>query len=59
MSNARSRRIRTFSNEYTDKMIELIRENIALFNCQLDSYRDEGLKINICKNIADSFKLSG
>ncbi|KAK5637785.1 hypothetical protein RI129_000032 [Pyrocoelia pectoralis] len=42
-----------FSDEDTDRLIELIRQHPALFNSQLDSYRDENLRDNIWKVIGE------
>lgn len=49
----------SFSDEDTDKFIEMIRQHPALYNAQLDLYRDENLKDNIWKSIAEVVNKSG
>ncbi|XP_039276093.1 transcription factor Adf-1-like [Nilaparvata lugens] len=44
----------SFSDEDCENLIELIRQHPPLYNAQLDSYRDEHLKDNIWKSIAES-----
>ncbi|XP_056633554.1 transcription factor Adf-1-like [Diorhabda sublineata] len=44
----------SFSDEDCENLIELIRQHPPLYNAQLDSYRDENLKNNIWKSIAES-----
>lgn len=49
----------SFCDEDCETLIELIRQHPPLYNAQLDSYRDENLKDNIWKSIAESINKTG
>lgn len=49
----------SFSEKDTEDLIALIRQYPIIYNCKLDSYKDENLKDNIWKTIAESLNKTG
>ncbi|GFR83512.1 hypothetical protein ElyMa_005977000 [Elysia marginata] len=46
-----------FPHKTYEKLIDLVRERPALYNCQLTEYKDHQLQKNIWKNIAEEMGL--